>query len=200
MSIKRTLGTPTFTIHPDGAFTIIGTIRNDYADEQPRVELVNETGNRGLIRLFSATRATAGQISSGEGATSGNIRLLPTREAAYPERWVELYIDATQGVWRIKADEIELQTGTQANGKLGQQVPNSVTTAGDTWGIGVQYAGVSRTINTPSSITIFAAESSNNVASTGADTISTRGFRFTMVANTSTGPTRWFGAYVTVGN
>lgn len=93
-----------FRVDTSGNLEAVGTIRNDKSTVKPRVEMLNEDGNRGVFSGYSQRTERSGQITFGETAsggamTSGNINLFaPKRTSWSHEPYSRVYIGPSDGI------------------------------------------------------------------------------------------------------
>lgn len=168
---------------------IAGTIRNALATSQPRVEMVDEGGNRGLIRGYASTRTLPGTISFGETVGLGNIRLLAPKDVGWSPGFWELTSTATYTHIRQLANEvIHVSDGIQAWAVAGLGIPGAKCTAGEEWDVSFEWMHGTFLENAPSGATVFGGGVATGVSSQIVNlTTNQRGGRLKMtVATTGT--------------
>lgn len=201
---------------------LTGRIQNSF--DRPRIIIVAGTGKTTAddqLTIFAemVTFARSGALLwkvDEQAATSGEFQLLPAADGTWTgQRPVvagraavdgggSLFLlarnrDGSAGQMQVFAGDIFLVAGAQANGYCG--VRETTTSAGDRVSNGVTYGGVSRLVNTPSSITLFLAPGTSDVnRDTDATTrITDRGFTYS-ATSVNAGEVAASRHYVTVGN
>lgn len=150
-----------------GALVGIGTWKN--SSGSTRIEI--STADLPTISLWWGGQA--GRVWAASGVLGLECPGAGTKPA--------LYLQDSGLEFQIEADEIV--GAYPGKGRCGLQVPASVVGAGEIWGEGVSYSGVTKLNSVPSSVTFTTVGTDSNVASVTASDFSARGFMFKMTTN-----------------